>query len=106
MGTICGRYVATFAEADTGLLQGVSMNAPYPFFWVHLLRIEGDQLVCTGAGEEMRLPIRRRRERQERASVTIQDPIFGPQKFDVAPMLQDGGTPIGAPQADMFAGAT
>ena len=97
MGTISGRYVRTFAEADTGMLEGVSLNAPYPFFWLELKLIEGSQLVCVGAGEEMRLPFRHTR-RGDRALVTIQDPIFGPLEIEVLPFLQ------GAPkQGTMFA---
>lgn len=94
MSCLVGKYVRSFAEADTGLLQGVSLNAPYDFFWVQLQRVEGDQIICTGAGKEMRLPIRRGRT-CELAKVTVEDPLFGPQQFDVAPLLSEGGTPIG-----------
>lgn len=95
MSTIVGNYVKTFAEADMGLLQGVSMNAPYAFKWVFLKRLHGHHIVCTGAGKEMRLPYRRRGGRDV-AKVTINDPIFGPQKFKVAPFLRENGTPVGS----------
>lgn len=94
MSTIVGNYVKTFAEADMGLLQDVSMNAPYAFKWVYLKRLDGQHIVCTGAGKEMRLRYRRRGGRDV-AEVTVQDPIFGPLKFKVAPFLQENGTPIG-----------
>lgn len=94
MSTIVGNYVKTFAEADMGMLQNVSMNAPYAFHWVYLKRVDGLHIVCTGAGKEMRLPYRRSGGR-DLAEVTMQDPVFGPTKFKVAPFLRERGTPIG-----------
>ena len=81
---ISGRYVSSFAEATHGMLEGASLNAPYKFHWVKVLRIEDGHLVCTGAREEMRLPIKRRGNR-DFAEVTVRDPLFGPVKFKVAP---------------------
>ncbi|BAQ50374.1 hypothetical protein [Methylobacterium aquaticum] len=90
MTTICGRYVDTFAEATHGMLEGASLDAPYKFHSVKVLRVEGAELVCTGAGEEMRLPVRRRGKR-EFSEVTVRDPIFGPLKFKVAPFKDEKG---------------
>lgn len=87
MTTVTGKYVRTFAGADMGMLDKVSLNAPYPFFWVYIQSIEGDEVVCTGGGLPLRLPFRRT-TRGDIAEVTIQDPIFGPQKFNVLPFLQ------------------
>lgn len=87
MSTVLGRYVRTFAEADMGMLEGVSLNAPYDFFWVYLKAVERDFVVCTGGGKEMRLPYRSTK-RGDRAKVTLQDPLFGPIEFEVHPFLQ------------------
>jgi len=81
---ISGRYVDTFADATHGMLEGASLNAPYEFHWVRVLRVEAGQLVCTGGREVMRLPLKRRGKR-EFAEVTVRDPIFGPIAFKVAP---------------------
>lgn len=81
---IIGQYVSSFAEATHGMLEGASLDAPYKFHWVKVLHVENGQLVCTGGGEQMRLPIKRRGNRDS-AEVTVRDPIFGPTKFKVAP---------------------
>lgn len=94
MSTIVGRYVKTFAEANMGMLEGASLNAPYAFHWVYLKSIEGRHIVCTGAGIEMRLPFKHSSGR-DKATVTVQDPVFGPVNFTVAPFLRDGEAPIG-----------
>lgn len=86
---VSGRYVKTFAEADMGMLDNISLNAPYKFFWVYLKEVGKDHIICTGGGEEMRLDFRRTRK-GDVASVVIQDPLFGPQKFDVLPFKQSG----------------
>jgi hypothetical protein len=88
MGVLSGHSVATFAEATHGLLEGASLNAPYPFHWVEVQRVEGRTLVCTGGGKPMRLPFRKT-PLGERASVTIQDPFFGPQRFPVRPFKRE-----------------
>lgn len=88
MTTIIGRYVKTFADANMGMLEGASLNAPYKFHWVFVTAVEDDHIVCDGAGEKMRLPISRMGDR-EFSEVTIQDPIFGPLKFKVAPFKRD-----------------
>jgi hypothetical protein len=87
MGTITGRYVPTFAEADTAMLNGVSLNAPYPFFWLKIEGVERGEIVCDGAGEKMRLPFRRTRW-GDRARVKVQDPVFGPIDVEVLPFRQ------------------
>lgn len=87
---IVGRYVKTFAEADMGMLEGASLNAPYEFHWVYLKAVDSDHIVCTTrehGGRELQLPFKNT-PRGDRASVTIPDPIFGPIKFDVAPFKQ------------------
>lgn len=94
MTTITGRYVNRFAEANMGMLDGVSLNAPYEFFWVYLKAIDSRHIVCTGAGKEMRLPFTRGKL-VDKAKVTINDPIFGPIEFTVSPFLRDGEPPIG-----------
>ena len=94
MGTISGRYVRTFAEANMGMLEGASLNAPYNFHWVYLKSIEGDNIVCTGGGKELRLPFRRT-SRGDRARVTVQDPVFGDVEFEVHPFAE-GAAPQGA----------
>ena len=91
---IIGNYVSSYEGADMGMLDGASLNAPYPFHWVYLKAVEADELVCVGAGNEMRLPIRRHR-RGRRAQVPVNDPIFGPTLFIVEPFLQRDGRPIG-----------
>lgn len=87
MSTVTGQYVRRFRDADMGMLDGVSLNAPYPFFWVYLKSVEADHIVCSGGGKEMRLPYRRT-TRGGMATVTIKDPIFGPLQFNVLPFLQ------------------
>jgi hypothetical protein len=84
MTTIVGKYVTTFAEADMGMLEDASLNAPYKFHWVYLKSIEGDHIICTGGGDEMRLPFKST-PRGDRAIVTVHDPIFGPTLFEVHP---------------------
>lgn len=87
MTTVSGKYVRSFAEADMGMLDGVSLNAPYPFFWVYIQSVEPNEIVCTGGGTPMRLRYRKTK-RGDIAEVTIKDPIFGPLKFNVLPFLQ------------------
>lgn len=84
---IVGNYVKSFAEADMGMLEGASLNAPYKFHWVYIKAVEPMHIVCTGAGEEMRLPYKKTRL-GDRAEVVVADPIFGPQRFKVAPFKQ------------------
>lgn len=93
---IIGNYVRTFAEADWGMLDRVSLNAPYPFFWVRLISVEPGHILCTGAGKEMRLAYRATRS-GDRARITMKDPLFGPQQFDVLPFKErdSGGHPEG-----------
>lgn len=85
---IVGRYVETFDDADMGMLEGASLNAPYAFHWVFVKSVAPDQIICTGAGKEMRLPRRKVRGRDS-CEVVVQDPIFGPTKFQVLPFKQD-----------------
>jgi hypothetical protein len=82
------------------MLDGVSLNAPYDFFWVHLKRIEGTHLVCDGAGKEMRLPFKRT-ARGDRATVLVEDPLFGPQRFEVHPFLEKEASPVGPQQPEL-----
>ncbi|HEY4545902.1 MAG TPA: hypothetical protein VIG90_05695 [Pedomonas sp.] len=91
---IIGNYVKTFSEADMGMLEGASLNAPYKFHWVYLEAIDGKHIVCNGGGEKMRLPFRNVQGR-DWAEVVVQDPIFGPVKFKVAPFLRRDGAPVG-----------
>ncbi len=84
MTTIIGNYVKKFADADMGMLEGASLNAPYKFHWVYIQRIDGRELVVQAGGEEMRLPWRAT-ARGDRAKVTVRDPIFGPIEFQVHP---------------------
>ncbi len=93
---IIGKYKKHFRDADMGMLQGASLNAPYKFHWVFLTAVEDDHIACTGAREEMRLPYRTT-PAGDRAKVTVQDPIFGPIEFEVHPFLQDGKDPVASP---------
>lgn len=93
MSTLLGRYVRTFAEADMFILEDVSLNAPYPFFWGKLKRIEGRELVVDGAGDEFRLRWRATKH-GDRATITMQDPVFGSVEYEVHPFLQFGGQPL------------
>ena len=56
---LSGSYVDTFSDATHGVLEGASRNDPFDFRWVEVVRVDGDNLVCTGAGKEMRLPLKR-----------------------------------------------
>lgn len=87
---ITGHYVKTFAEADMGMLEGASLNAPYKFHWVYITRVETDHIVCTGAGQEMRL-FYKSTGQGDRAQVWITDPFFGRIKFAVLPFKQAKG---------------
>lgn len=89
MGTVVGQYVQTWAEADLGMLEGASLNAPYKFHWVTVHRTEGKLLVCSGAGKLMKLQIQRSKNGRETARIVISDPIFGPTSFKLAPFKQD-----------------
>lgn len=82
---VTGNYCKTFAEATHGMPQGVSLNAPYRFHWVKIVRVEGKTVHYTGAGEEMQSKIRRQRDGREFFDLTIKDPIFGPIKFKTLP---------------------
>jgi hypothetical protein len=93
MGTVVGRYVATFNEADLGMLEGASLNAPYAFHWVKVHRVEGKTLVCSAAGDVMHLAIRRKHGR-ECAGIIFSDPVFGPTSFKLAPFKQDSTPPL------------
>ncbi len=95
VSTICGRYVRTFPEADTAMLDRVSMNAPYRFFWLKIVAIEGRELVCDAYGEPYRLPIRRT-ARGQQSLIVMADPVFGSVKYPVLPFLSEGGTGVGA----------
>ena len=88
MSTITGKYVKTFRDADMGMLEGASLNAPYKFHWVYVKAVEDDHIVCQGGGEELRLPYRQT-PRGDRAEVTVRDPLFGPLKFEVHPFRRD-----------------
>ncbi|WP_339347791.1 hypothetical protein [uncultured Sphingomonas sp.] len=81
---VVGRYVRRFADADMGMLEGASLNAPYAFHWVTDVRVDGASIVCKGAGKPLALPFRRTAH-GDRATITINDPIFGPTKFEVHP---------------------
>lgn len=84
---IIGQYVKTFKEADMGMLEGASLNAPYEFHWLYIKSVEPNKIICTthdGGGREMTLQYKNGKH-GERAEVTVHDPIFGPLKFSVAP---------------------
>lgn len=84
---ISGNYVDRFEEANLGMLQGASLNAPYEFHWLWITAVEDGHIVCRTrerGGREMRLPFKRGRK-HDRAEVTVSDPIFGATKFLVAP---------------------
>jgi hypothetical protein len=95
---IIGKYVKRFTEADMGMLQGASLNAPYKFHWVYIKDVEAGHIVCLGAGVEMRLPYRSTRQ-GDRAHVTVQDPVFGPIKFEVHPFKRSPDSPDRPPCA-------
>lgn len=84
---VIGQYCETFAQATHGMPQGVSLNAPYRFHWIKVVRVEGKILHATGAGEPMEFTIRRERRglKSEFVDLTIQDPIFGPLRFRTYP---------------------
>ena len=84
MTTVSGRYCDTWADATHGMPNGVSLNAPYKFHWVNVDRVDGETLHCSGAGEKMALPIKKKGNRQY-VVLTIKDPIFGPLKFETYP---------------------
>lgn len=82
---IIGTYCKSFSEATHGMPQGVSLNAPYRFHWVEVVRVDGRTVHCTGAGEAMEFKIRKQRDGREFFDLTIQDPIFGPLRFKTYP---------------------
>lgn len=92
MTSICGTYVKTFSEATHAMLQGASMNAPLPFHWVKVERVDSAVghgiLVCSGAGQEYRLPIHAGRGSEWAGPITVKDPLFGPVKFKLAPFKE------------------
>lgn len=81
---ITGTYVDTFAEATHAMLNNVSTNAPYPFLWLKIERVEVEHIVCTARGEEHRLPYRSTGA-GDMSSIVMQDPIFGPTRYPVVP---------------------
>lgn len=84
---ISGVYVERFRDANLGMLQGASLNAPYEFHWLWVTAVEDEHIVCRTrlhGGREMRLLFERLRT-HDRAEVTVADPIFGPTKFMVLP---------------------
>ena len=92
MTTVSGRYCDKWADATHGMPQGVSLNAPYRFHWVDVVRVEGNVLHCTGAGEAIELPIKRERRRggnRQYVVLTIKDPIFGSLQFKTYPFQSD-----------------
>jgi len=91
MSVISGRYVKHFADADMGMLEGASLNAPYKFHWLYVQGVDGDHIICTGAGEPMRLPFKST-PRGDRARVTVHCPIFGATEFEVHPFKQTENT--------------
>ena len=48
---VIGKYCKRFDGATHGMPQGVSLNAPYRFHWIKVLRVEGGVLHATGAGD-------------------------------------------------------
>lgn len=76
------------------MLDGVSMNAPYRFFWLKIVAIEGRELVCDACGDAYRLPIRRTALGQQ-SLIAMDDPVFGSVKYPVLPFLSEGGTGVG-----------
>jgi len=83
---VIGNYCDTFAQATHAMPQGMSLNAPYKFHWLKVVRVEGQTLHCTGAGQPMQFKIVRNRTLKcESVELTINDPIFGPRKFLTLP---------------------
>lgn len=83
---VTGQYCKTFEEATHGMPQGVSLNAPYRFHWVKVVKVEQGLLHCTGAGEPIQLKIKReKRGGREYVILPIKDPIFGEQTFKTLP---------------------
>lgn len=82
---VVGNYCDKFSEATHGMPQGVSLNAPYRFHWIKVVRVEGKTLHATGAREPMEFEIKRERNGREFVDLTIQDPLFGPQMFKTYP---------------------
>lgn len=87
---VIGRYVARFADANMGMLEGVSLNAPYKFHWVYIKKIDGKTLFCRAGQDEIAIKFRAMRDRDE-ASVVIEDPIFGKLRFKVLPFYSTTG---------------
>lgn len=84
---IVGNYVKRFKDANLGMLEGASLNAPYEFHWLWITAVLDNEIVCQTrerGGREMRLPFKRGRV-ADSAEVTVSDPIFGPTKFKLAP---------------------
>lgn len=79
---VIGQYCKSFSDATHAMPQGVSLNAPYRFHWLKVVKVEGGEVHCTGAGEAMQFKIRRERNSgREFFDLTIKDPIFGPLQF-------------------------
>lgn len=81
---LSGRYVKTFDEATHAILDGVSLNARYPFYWLKVIEIKGRELVCSVYGETHRLKFRRTKS-GDRSSIVMEDMFFGNIKFPVLP---------------------
>lgn len=86
---VTGRYCDKFSDATHGMPQGVSLNAPYRFHWVKVVRVEGNTLHCTGAGQPIEMVIRREKRGREFVDLKIQDPIFGLLSFKTYPFNGD-----------------
>lgn len=82
---IIGNYCERWEDATHGMPDGMSMNAPYKFHWIKVVRVEGKTLHATGAREPMEFKIRRERSGREFVDLTIKDPIFGPLLFRTYP---------------------
>ena len=86
---ISGNYCKSFQEATHAMLDGVSLNAPYKFHWLKVVRVEGNTVHCTGAGEPMQFRIKRKRGKggplPNYIDVTVADPIFGSLLFRAYP---------------------
>ena len=68
---VCGKYVATFAEASHACAMGMPCNADYPFAIPRVVRVEGNKVTFKSDrnGEEITRPIRLDKHGRQRAYI-------------------------------------
>lgn len=102
--TLCGKYVATFAEASHALPSDMHMSADYPFMLPRIVGIDDGRVIIEGRDGQRETFRIDRSERGERGFIlqsSTFEQVLGrkPRRFVMRPFKDDSTPAISASRA-------